>query len=64
MAKRKASIVAKTVQKDVRKFYHGDLHSGSGHVVTNVKQALAIGYAQGRKKAAAASSARRKHGRR
>ena len=51
MPKKRQSVVAKTVQKDVRNFYHHDLISGSGHPVTNIKQALAIGYAQGRKKA-------------
>lgn len=33
--------------KDVMpKFYHGTLHSGSGHKVTNLEQALAIAHSE------------------
>lgn len=48
----KSKIVSKTVAKDARLFYAGKLMSGSGHPAASLSQALAIGYAQGRKKAA------------
>lgn len=61
MAKKRQSIVSKTVAKDARKFHAGKLKSGSGHIVTNLSQALAIGYAQGRKKAAGGGGRKSRH---
>ncbi len=46
----KNKIVSRTVAKDARKFYAGKLASASGHPASILPQALAIGYAQGRKK--------------
>ncbi len=48
----KKSKTEKKVKKVMREFIEGELHSGSkkGPVVTNKKQALAIGYSEGRKK--------------
>ncbi len=44
--------VEKKVKKVLKEFEKGELHSGSkkGPVVSNKKQALAIGYSEGRKK--------------
>jgi hypothetical protein len=40
------------VKKVMKEFEKGELHSGSktGKLVTNPKQAVAIGYSEGRKK--------------
>ena len=48
----KKTKTEKKVKKVMREFIEGELHSGSkkGPVVTNKKQALAIGYSEGRKK--------------
>jgi len=47
ISKRGEGIVAKTVKK----YYHGELHSGPGkkRLAKSPKQALAIGYAKARK---------------
>lgn len=49
--KSKPSKIQKKVRKVMREFKEGALHSGSkeGPVVTNPKQAVAIGYSEGRK---------------
>ena len=50
-AKKRKSLPAKDKVKTVMKeFARGTLNSGSGHKVTDKKQALAIGYAEKRKK--------------
>lgn len=46
--KLKAPDKVKTVMKE---FAHGTLHSGSGEIVTNPKQAVAIGYSEARRRA-------------
>jgi len=48
----KGSKEARKVKKVVKEFEKGELHSGSkkGPVVTNPKQALAIGYSEAKKK--------------
>jgi len=49
--KKKKEKTEKKVKKVIREFDRDELHSGSkkGPLVTNKKQALAIGYAQARK---------------
>jgi len=44
--------VQKKVKKVIKEFEEGKLHSGSkkGPLVSNAKQALAIGYSEARKK--------------
>jgi hypothetical protein len=37
------------VEKSMHEFKKGDLKSGSGHTVTNKKQAIAIGLSEARK---------------
>lgn len=51
MAKKKAKKVNK-IKKVMKEFSEGKLHSGSkkGPIVTNPKQAIAIGYSEARKK--------------
>lgn len=39
-----------TVKDEMRRFYDGELHSGSGKVVTNRKQAIAIALSEQKKK--------------
>ncbi len=49
-AKKRKELPAKDKVKTVMKEYaRGTLNSGSGHKVTNPKQALAIGYSESRK---------------
>jgi hypothetical protein len=43
---------AKQVETEMREFKQGKLKSGSGHKVTNPKQAIAIGLSEARKKGA------------
>ena len=54
------NCVQRMVAKEVRMFHKGKLRSGSGKKVKNVKQALAIGYAQGRSKCSKGGRKRRK----
>lgn len=49
-AKKRAGLGAKNKKKVVMKeFSRGTLHSGSGDIVTNPKQAVAIAYSEARK---------------
>lgn len=51
MGKGKEKRKDKKIKKVMEEFSHGDLHSGSkkGPVVTNPKQAIAIGLSEARK---------------
>lgn len=51
MAKGKETRKQKKVKKVMEEYSHGELHSGSkkGPVVTNPKQAIAIGLSEARK---------------
>lgn len=49
-AKKRSGLGAKNKRKVVMKeFSRGTLHSGSGDIVTNPKQAVAIAYSEARK---------------
>jgi Family of unknown function (DUF6496) len=48
--KRKQLPKADKVKTVMKEFARGTLNSGSGHKVTDKKQALAIGYSEARKK--------------
>lgn len=52
MKKSAQSAKKKKIKKVMKEFGKGELHSGSksGPVVTNPKQAVAIGYSEARKK--------------
>ena len=47
--KRKSLPTKEKIPIVMSEFARGTLHSGSGHVVTNPKQALAIGYSEEKK---------------
>lgn len=49
--KRKALEPKDKVKTVMKEFARGTLNSGSGHKVTDKKQALAIGYSESKKKA-------------
>lgn len=52
-AKKRKSLPPKDKIKTVMKeFSRGTLHSGSGEIVSNPKQAIAIGYSEARKSGA------------
>ncbi len=48
-AKRKSLPAKEKVGVVMKEFYRGTLNSGSGHKVTDPKQAAAIGYSEARK---------------
>lgn len=58
--KRKSLKPKEKVQTVMKEFKRGTLHSGSGEIVTNPKQAIAIGLSEARKAGAKIPKRRRK----
>jgi hypothetical protein len=51
-SKKYGPAASKAVEEEMREMKEGRLHSGSGALVTNPKQAIAIGLSEARKRGA------------
>jgi len=52
MAKKYGPAAGKAVEEELHEMHEGKLRSGSGDLVTNPKQAIAIGLSEARKRGA------------